>query len=179
MNQRHFKTACAAALTFVAGVATAGQFDSVFDAMLIPTSAAHTNNDWAATMKIKGVRWDWPHTASGQHDHTMVGRTASGTDIEVAGSRSMIHAVAISVENEGADIRAFGPGPARIKTTCDTDGGTYAVSFYRLSRAGFKPLFISHEFSQGAGGTSSDTFIVAYAIEDASAAVGDSCKEKR
>jgi hypothetical protein len=169
--------AMAAALLVAASNAGASQFSSVIDAMVIGTSAAHTNNDWKATTKIAGVRWKWQYHESGAHDHTMVGSTKVGksrnpnigaTEVLVSGTRSMISPVTVRVANESLGIEALGVGKAtKIHTSCDESSGSSNVEFYKFERAGFKPLFVSLQSSWGAGGSGTVELGVSYDIADA------------
>ncbi len=176
------RIALAMSCMLLSAVASAARFDSIIDAMAIPLSAAHTNNGWEDTQKIRGVKWKWPYSQAGAHDNTMRGATGKNgkhADVFVSGARSMIFEVEVSVAQPGGeiDVSDFGSGSASsIPTTCDEDSVSYGVSFYRFQRPGTKPLFMLRQYSYGASGQGSASVVVAYGLADLLSQNGMSCK---
>lgn len=161
-------------------------FESVIQAMAIPSSANHTNNSWEDAEKIKGVKWQWPYYQSGAHDSTMQGTLKLGKDknpnigattVKINGARSFITDIEISIANESAEIKDFGKGKVQpIKTSCDDDSATYQVAFYQFEKPKHKPLYISQVASWGASGSGSVDFKVAYDLNDVLAINDQPCK---
>lgn len=166
----------ATALFAAMSAAHAGQFDSIIDALSIPSSAPQTNNSWDSLAKVKGVRWAWPLNEAGAHDFSMAGSAKVGasknpnigaTRVIVYGARDMIFMTTITVANESAEIKDLGKGNAiKIQTTCDDDSMSEQVAFYRFTRQGFKPLFVRRHASYGAGGAGSEELAIAYDVGD-------------
>lgn len=167
-------------------IAYAAQFESIIDAMAIPSSANHTNNGWESTQKIKGIKWKWPYLESGSHDNTMIGKTKVGkeknpnigaTEITINGARSFITDIQISISNESQGIDSFGTGKStKIKTSCDDDSASNALEFYKFEKSGYKPLYISTQASWGAGGSGSVDLKIAYELSDIFDSHSSPCK---
>lgn len=169
----------------------AAQFESIIDAISIENKAAHTNNDWDDTQKIKRVKWKWSYSESGAHDSKMVGKTKVGkdknpnigaTEIVVSGTRTMINKIQLSIQNEGEDpseeavIKLFGKGQVKkISTTCDIDDISNHDATYQFEKSGYKPVYIRYMSSWGAGGAGGIDVGVANDIAD----VLDNCNVKQ
>lgn len=174
---------CIALMMAAPCIAFAAPLDQIIDAMSIPVAASHTNIGWEGLAKAKGVRWDWPASQSGAHDHTMRGKLrvsgAGVAEVTVTGARSFVDSVAVTLPEPGFAASLMGQGLAKIATTCDEDTGGYSVAFYRITRPGFKPLFASHTSSQGAGGAGDTAFTISNDFTGAADGVGANCTIKR
>jgi len=156
-----------AALVVPMPIYAAGQLESVIDALAIPITANHTNNDWSSMEKVKVMRWTWPYNKSGMHDHTMEGMFHHDATIFVQGARTLIASVTLSFSNDHPKIGDFGKGQAvKIATDCDDDSMNYSVAFYQFTRPEHKPLYIRYEASFGASGSGSVEYNIAYHLDD-------------
>jgi hypothetical protein len=182
MFREAFKTSTALLCALLTSTASAARFDGIIDAMAIPLGAAHTNNSWEDTQKIKGVKWKWPYSQAGAHENTMQGSYGpknKPTDVVVSGARTMTSEVEVSAHYPGAeiDIADFGPGNVSgIATSCDENSSGYGVAFYRFQKPGAKPLFMLRQYSYGASGQGSVSVAVAYDLADLLGQGGMNCK---
>lgn len=163
----------------VVTAANAAQFETVVDALAIPEKESHTNNNWSATQRIKGVRWKWPFHQTGEHNSTQVGVAKVGKNknpnvgavtVTVTGARSFISKIHLSIANpeETLTVADFGKGKATmLKTTCDEPSVSNTVEFYRFVKPGFKPLFIGHQASYGASGAGTDNWELSNSLNEA------------
>lgn len=149
------------------GVAQIGQFQSIYDAMAIKTNEVQTNNGWERIDKIKGVKWQWQRNKIADHQYTMSGEMPlkfkqtphhyiNPTSIYVTGMRSMIQSIEISVDDENINDD-FNPKTlfngvtvTRILTKCDmTDSALETSEFYKITKAGYKPIYLNYGYSRG------------------------------
>lgn len=165
-------------------IAASAPLTTIIGAMSIPVAAPQTQSDWGVLSKVDGVRWYWPASKAGEHDNTMSGKLRiEGVGVaaaEVIGSRTSLWAIQIVSPVADLEMSIFGKiAASRLSTSCDEDSGGYKVAFYRITQPGFKPLFIAHTSSQGAGGAGETSFTVAHDFADAAADFDLDCAIKR
>lgn len=172
-----------ALLAVFSGSASASQFETIVEAIAVKSDATQTNNGWADTQKIFGVKWKWPYHKSGAHDSSMVGITKVGRDknpnigltkISVTGARTFISEAQIEIQNEGENpsetaVRAlFGSGKVgKLGSSCDANDHSYSEATYRFEKKGYKPVFIKYSSSWGASGSGGLDIKIANSLEDA------------
>lgn len=157
-------------------MASTKTLSSIINAFAIKQSESHTNNSWEDIQKIQNVKWQWKYYETGMHGDTMKGKTHLGksknpnigkTFIEINGMRTMITGAEIRIENTSIRLEDFGSGKyQRIPTKCDIDGATMYFSTYEYTQKGYKPLYISQEGSWGIGGDGSESYYIAYNLND-------------
>jgi len=140
----------------ITSIASAAQFESVFDAMAIESSSGNTNIGWEDVAKIKGVNWRWPSNESGAHSFTMKGETKTDKNpkyvparIAVSGSRTKITSIDIDMyakdipqQNHLDDIDVIGKGKlTKFQTSCDEEDDLGEIEFLKFEKLGYKPLY--------------------------------------
>lgn len=162
------------------------QFQGIYDAMAIKNNDPKKSNNWDAITKIKGVKWQWQLNQIASHHYSMLGELPlkplpkshpyiDPTSISVEGSASNIQRIEITADapvdydyGNGLVLDKLFKGVkyTKIKTRCDiTDRALEGNEYYKVTKKGYKPLYLNYGYSRGNHGDGSEFARLTYEIE--------------